>query len=258
MSAYLHTSRLLFESDERASLGTGTGFMLNHHGKAILATNWHVLTGREPLTDEPTGECSAKPDHVVANVLIQASVPGMVASAQIPLDLYDEHGKSLWWVHPQKGRAYDVALLPIKAPSDAVFFGYSANEPDDPATLSVTSDVSIVGYPYDLGERMPFAVWTRGTIATDPETDFESDPCFLVDARARPGQSGSPVILHWMPHKPKTARHKLSPAASDPETELLGIYSGRINDQSDLGRVWRRSVIREILAGETRDDYTWD
>ena len=35
----------------------------------------------------------------------------------------------------------------------------------------------------------------------------------------------------------------------EPIHELVGIYSGRLNDQSDLGLVWRKSNIREIIEG---------
>jgi len=30
--------------------------------------------------------------------------------------------------------------------------------------------------------------------------------------------------------------------------KLLGIYSGRINDQSDLGMVWKTKAIVELVA----------
>ena len=31
-------------------------------------------------------------------------------------------------------------------------------------------------------------------------------------------------------------------------TKFFGIYSGRINDQSDLGKVWKASAVAELLA----------
>jgi hypothetical protein len=33
-----------------------------------------------------------------------------------------------------------------------------------------------------------------------------------------------------------------------PVTFPIGIYSGRINDQSDLGMVWKCAAIRELIA----------
>jgi hypothetical protein len=34
--------------------------------------------------------------------------------------------------------------------------------------------------------------------------------------------------------------------------EVLGVYSGRINDQSDLGIVWKTSALKEILQNGVR------
>ena len=31
-------------------------------------------------------------------------------------------------------------------------------------------------------------------------------------------------------------------------TQFLGIYSGRIRDNSEVGRVWKPKAIRELLA----------
>jgi len=34
-----------------------------------------------------------------------------------------------------------------------------------------------------------------------------------------------------------------------PLARLLGVYSGRVNEQSDIGYVWKIAAIREILEG---------
>lgn len=101
------------------------------------------------------------------------------------------------------------------------------------------------------------AVWTRGTIASEPALDYESKPCFLVDARGRDGQSGSPVIGYW----PSTTKHTVNGnirIGGDESWELLGVYSGRLTPQSDLGRIWKRSAIREIVRGTEVDSNTWE
>ncbi len=36
-------------------------------------------------------------------------------------------------------------------------------------------------------------------------------------------------------------------ADGQPHTRLLGIYSGRVNDQSDLGIVWTLDAVRDLL-----------
>lgn len=37
-------------------------------------------------------------------------------------------------------------------------------------------------------------------------------------------------------------------AYTGPVTELLGVYSGRISPESDIGIVWRTVLVKEILA----------
>jgi len=38
-----------------------------------------------------------------------------------------------------------------------------------------------------------------------------------------------------------------SVAFSGPVEKLLGIYSGRVNRESDLGRVWKTSAVEAVL-----------
>jgi hypothetical protein len=78
--------------------------------------------------------------------------------------------------------------------------------------------------------------------ADRPGGDGSRRPVFLIDCRSRPGQSGSPVVLHHGYHA--RAANSIGFRAS---SELLGVYSGRINEHSDLGRVWKSSMIVELL-----------
>lgn len=117
------------------------------------------------------------------------------------------------------------------------------------AHLTVSDDVSIVGYPLGItgGEGLP--VWSRGTIATELDFDHDGLPMFLIDSRTRPGQSGAPVMWyssHGM--IPVEGGWQLNDGTAPPLT-LLGIYSGRINDQSDLGMVFTLAAVGEVLSG---------
>jgi hypothetical protein len=35
--------------------------------------------------------------------------------------------------------------------------------------------------------------------------------------------------------------------ATTPLTELLGVYSGRVNEESDLGIVWKKDALRAVV-----------
>jgi hypothetical protein len=70
--------------------------------------------------------------------------------------------------------------------------------------------------------------------------DYEDRPVFLIDATTRGGMSGSPVVLRIY--------GDYATIGGKSWTRFLGVYSGRIHDQTEIGRVWRPSVIKEILA----------
>src|SRR5206468_3833715 len=86
--------------------------------------------------------------------------------------------------------------------------------------------VSIVGFPFGITGGGAFAIWTRGFVASEPDVDLEDLPSFLVDARTRPGQSGSPVIAYSSGGM-TTLADGSSAMFGGPVTNLLGVYSGR-------------------------------
>jgi len=77
------------------------------------------------------------------------------------------------------------------------------------------------------------------------ETRTPDSQVMYVDCRGRPGQSGSPVIAYRSGGGIPFADGSTSFGGS--ATYPLGIYSGRINDQSDIGMVWKMSAVREIV-----------
>ena len=99
-----------------------------------------------------------------------------------------------------------------------------------------------------------FAIWSTGYIASEPDTDYNLLPCFLIDCRARPGQSGSIVIARFLPGDVVKFKGDMYQAKNE-MTHFLGIYSGRINSESDLGIVWKMEVLRNIVnAIESNDN----
>lgn len=49
-------------------------------------------------------------------------------------------------------------------------------------------------FPFGLAGGGSLAIWATGFIVTEPEVDYNNQPTFLIDCRARPGQCGSAVI----------------------------------------------------------------
>jgi hypothetical protein len=72
---------------------------------------------------------------------------------------------------------------------------------------------------------------------------------FLVDSRSRPGQSGAPVLLYLRPGDPVIENDDVYEHGQFVHG-LVGLSSGRIHDDSDLGMVWTAQAIREVLTQE--------
>jgi hypothetical protein len=106
--------------------------------------------------------------------------------------------------------------------------------------------VSIIGFPFGLSTAGAWPIWKTGHIASDPDLDYDDRPAFLIDATTRAGMSGSPVVLRSYGGYASSKAHMV--IGGGPGTRFLGVYSGRIHNQAEIGRVWRPSSIKEILA----------
>ncbi|MEH1030006.1 trypsin-like peptidase domain-containing protein [Micromonospora profundi] len=229
------------------SLATGTGFVVNYNDHPYLITNRHNLSGRRTDTNEPLHASAATPDFV--RIMHNSSLgPGNWCSRDEPL--IGTNGEPLWLEHPRLGRHVDVVALQLRNLNEVELYPYSMDSQDsEVADPAVSEGVSIVGFPFGLTGGGVFGIWSRGFVATEPDVDFNDLPLFLIDSRTRPGQSGSPVIVYFNGGMVPT-KGGGSGIFGHPVEKLLGVYSGRINAQSDLGFVWKASVIADILAQE--------
>jgi hypothetical protein len=114
--------------------------------------------------------------------------------------------------------------------------------------------VSVIGFPFGLSSFGKFPIWATGFMAQEMTLMTPESPVFLVDCRTRQGQSGSPVIAYRPFGFRKVQGNKISSTLGATHAwEFLGIYSGRVNDESDLGRVWHVSVVEEVLKAAEAD-----
>ncbi len=236
-------------------LSVGSGLHVGYEGRFFLVTAGHNLTGRNYETGEPLSPTGATPDsvsvrHTWVNTLGQWT--------EVDMPLFDDHGNAKWLEHPTHAAKVDVIALPVgdDHPGHATICAWNLDGPTL-AELTVPDDLSIIGYPFGIQGGSGFAVWSRGTIATELDFDHDGLPMFLVDGRTRPGQSGSPVVWY--------SSHGLIPVkggwmlndGKNPPMTLMGVYSGRINAQSDLGRVFTMCAIREVITAGKRAPATW-
>jgi hypothetical protein len=243
-------SLLVKPSREGRELSTATGFVVSVDDQPYLVTNWHVVSGRNPLTGQPlNSRTGALPDSLA----IQHNVHGRLGEWTERIEpTVDDGGDPLWLEHPVHGRDVDVICLPLTH-RDVALMPYPVVPPPAKLKVGPADGVSIIGFPFGRSAGLSFGIWVKGWIASEPRYDHDGLPRFLIDSRTRQGLSGAPVVAHSPDGAPRIFEDPQSwmpqPGAV---TQLLGVYSGRISEESDIGIVWRTEVIMQIIESGRR------
>lgn len=224
-------------------LSTATGFVVERDGRRFLVTNWHVVTGRHPDTGTVLSQSAGVPDEVIIMHNRAGALGTWVPRAE---PLYGPNDDPLWREHPVHHRAVDVVALALTQLDEVDIYAHDPWTAGAGLAMGVTSGLSIVGFPFGITGGGGLGIWVHGTVATEPALDFEGMPRFLIDSRTRPGQSGSPVVAY---HAGGTVSMQDGSTAvfGGPVEQFVGVYSGRISEQSDLGFVWKGAAVRDIV-----------
>lgn len=222
-------------------LSSATGFLWNDRGQYYLVTNFHVLSGKHPMTGKIEDEKRRTP----TKIRVFHNATNLGAWKPVDYDVVDGKGRKKWREHPKFGSKVDVVMLPIKLPASTT--GYAINDQKfTDLQLRPAESVSIVGFPKGQTAGGLFGIWHTGHIASEPEVDFEGLPAMLVDSKAWPGNSGSPVIARRYGSWSKKDGSQSFGGGNGFATDFLGIYSGQLG-AAEMKFVWKGSVIREIL-----------
>jgi hypothetical protein len=239
--------QIVLKFDE-IELASGTAFFAGVGGRELLVTNKHNVLGRNIVT----GECLDRKNAAVPNtmsVLIPITSKkdqGFICSSwqwySIPLYVAGDASRPAWVEHPDpvvdlvgfKFRPPEIAMKNLVLPADG---------PELP--LQVCNRVNVIGYPFGLSTDN-FPIWSTGYTASEPAIDVDGKPLMYIDCRTRKGQSGSPVVRFFHPGETVNVDGN-SYMAKQPQVFLLGIYSGRVNNESDIGMVWKKRAIVELF-----------
>lgn len=222
-------------------LSTASAFVVQGSEAAHLVTNWHVLSGRNPETGELISTTGAIPDEIA----IVHHMPKLGTWKVVTQPLLDDDGEPLWIEHPD-GEAVDLAALELDlSDSDIQLYPFSLELAEHDVRLQPAMSVSIIGYPYGLATGVAFPIWKTGHIASDPDINYDGSPAFLIDATTRGGMSGSPVVYRSMGSYPSKSG---ALTIGGEVTAFFGVYSGRIHEDVEVGRVWRPHLIHQLLG----------
>lgn len=226
-------------------LASGTCFFVMSENGPVLVTNRHNFTGRDNITGKPLHKKSGTPDHAVVTLYGPAEV-------HYHIDLLDRANPEIpsWTEHPTLGAKADIVALPVKEMQNIIGENNSislesVSSQQNWHRWDVGSELQVIGHPYgQIGG--PFPIWSKGFIASEPDVNIAGLPMFLIDCKSRPGQSGSPVWARFRKGDVVAYKEK-DYQAKNTVNYFLGVYSGRLRDDSDLGLVWKRNCIEELV-----------
>jgi hypothetical protein len=225
-------------------LSTGTAFVsLGCNGKHYLITARHNVTGRNQVTNKPLSKTGGLPNKIAVHHNSKAGLGEWVKKVE---QLVNADGQPAWIEHPQHGSRADFVALPLVDLEGIELFPYDCFNAGTPILLAPAEAISVIGFPFGITAGGFFAVWATGFLASEPALNFSDLPIQLIDCRSRQGQSGAPVVAY---------RHGVGYTTTQgsiinngvPAQRFLGVYSGRVNDESDLGFVWKVEAIAELL-----------
>jgi hypothetical protein len=224
-------------------LATGTGFLAPSRIGPVLVTNRHNVTGRNPITNECLHDSGGVPNEIVIVHNRKGKLGSWIEKKE---QIIDAGGNPVWYVHPELRERADFVAIKLAALDDVELFTYDPSNPGPSIVISPAESISVVGFPFGKTAGGSFAIWATGFMASEPSIDYDDLPIFLIDCRSRQGQSGSPVIAYRNGGMHTMANRDIV-ADGGNVIRFLGIYSGRINAESDLGIVWKASAILEML-----------
>lgn len=239
-------------------IGRATAFFWRSGGRTHLVSNWHVFSGREPISGQPKDQkYGAVPDTLQVRGVTKDN-PNEPFSVTVPLT--DHKGMSLWWQHKTFGQRADLAVLELdRTLGNADQLGRIPCLNEVPQVTNmitrVGQDVFVLGFPLGIMKTGTFPIWKRASIATEFDFPINDMPCFLIDTATREGMSGAPVIQRTDAYHQQGGGQIL---AGPIVTQILGIYSGRYVGElgeAQLGIVWKRELIEDIFRDPAPGDY---
>lgn len=251
------------------SIGTGFFYISGKGDKSVmfLATNYHVITGIGP-TEKATKTVLG--DELVIQLRDKA---GKAYNEIIPLFINEYQN---WLEHPTDDEA-DVVLIPLPPKMlEKADFAYIGNETTiNDLMLPPSSPVVMIGYPHgyrDTVNNLP--IWKTGSLASEPEYDFDGKKVIVVDISAYPGMSGSPAF--YVSHNGYSTKKGDVVMGGGMAIHFLGVYASmqmlnsdlyleQVQNQSNykvshseslqLGHVWKAELLEQIAGTFDPDIY---
>lgn len=245
-------------------LGSGSGSIVRVGKSHGLVTNWHVLSGKNPLTGKVISATGAIPNRVKFHVSLLISTDGVKGPGStiyfrpIVVDIPEDRDTPLWRESRNGGHINDVVLLPLDGRieeleepgnsviaidcSDVVLLRTDRKDEQGKSFLAINDfgqyypvvgrDIFILGYPKGIDTGSVFPIWKRGSIASEPQIPIDiGDRTYtnliLIDALTKEGMSGAPVICLARKGEEFFTDDGVKVVMPEDKSVFVGVYSGR-------------------------------
>ena len=253
-------------SKEGALLKSASGFVVENEKQYNLITNWHVLSGKDIITQDLHEPVIEQPHSLQTSIHIiggegENKFPLSWGTwKRLTIQLYDDGNMPKWIecrVNKQNHPVIDIVALPIQLDlnfanlvsrnvlqgnSGTYFWSKISAIPisaiDTDVEYCPPDTVYTIGYPLDWApqgtEKPGPAYWRTSSIASEiDKVSSSQEDLFFIDPRALEGMSGSPVV-----------------GMKNDRIKLLGVYSNSSNVgfSANAGLVWSASFIKRLIG----------
>lgn len=225
---------------DNQKLGSATGFIIRSKTQNYLVTNYHVLTLKNPFTNQFIDTIrKISPNKI--KIMQHGKVLGKY---QITIEpLFDEKGNRLWHENKFNNNTIDVVELPLKDTNNIIIYPVSYKSIyDSDLILRPTDRVFILGFPLSLHSEPFLPIWKSGLLASEPDINQDGLPITFVDEITYDGMSGSPVYYI----SDKIISHGNLMEFSDLVSIFVGVFSAQQIDNV-FGILWKGKFLQAIF-----------
>ena len=232
-------------------LSSGTGFIYKLGNENYLITNWHNVSGKNPITGECLSTTLAVPDEI-KTLFREKSQPTNCRRESIDIYSDSQMLEPVWYEHPMHGHGVDVVAIQIPKEICDSYRLFPINEVDFNTEFKeeVADELFVIGYPFSNTTYLQMPIWKKASVASEPDIDLDRLPKMFIDTATRPGLSGSPVVMQRIGIHGMEDGKMLPSSILGRIRKFIGVYSGRIGKdefQAQLGIVWKARAVEEIL-----------